>query len=1111
MAAQALPRINIDFSQPGDRGDFHIDVFDHQNGHLICANMLPERRANLPYLYTARLIERGSHNPNDPTTVDKTQDRLADIVRYGQKLYNDLFGKDGKFQKYISKHEHLQNEIEVVLRLHSTASELWNIPWEYAHDGEKFLAIEGNYKFVRQPMDTEFERKLDDLQEIPHPLRILVVISDPQYIAPLNIDQEVRNIKLAVKEAEARGLIEVDFVEEGTLHNIDIALHDHEYHVLHYIGHGGTSQEGSFLVLEDEEGKPKPAFIRDLLPVIRTAPSLRLVFMNGCQTGRIDETEAMSGVATGLMQFIPAVVAMQFSINDRSAQLFAEAFYGAIGRGATLEEALHSSRHVMHQHNPKMADWAVPALYVHQTNMTLIDPHLPVGARHHQANFDLSELPQSNPFVGRRDATRSIRRAFPNLNIASAFIWGMAGMGKSSLARQVIERPGRRGLLSDVLVLRCEKLKPSGLIAKISYWLAQHFPRVGSMLADKETPLDQRIIRAARLIKRKRLVLVLDRFDTYLRELPDRSWDVPQPELAAYFYALAAAEWSVLTIFTSRYRWAFLQKLAEGSHVEVHLGAFDIGDIGRMMGQLENLSKVEQKGLFELFRRIGGHPATMRLVDEMLIKAEPGSPVYEPAVTRRLIPTWDQGFMRDLFNRLGDQERLVLMNLCILNGTFSTRQVQLMANLPEKEQVERIMARWEALSLANFVYVDDQEEPWYRIPNLVRTYVIQQLKPERIQKFHQRAAKALEESVYQSVLEFKEKSEKPFPPTKSKFDAALKYTLLGIDHPAPPIAQHYMDLALDWREHLSQSGNKQRAALIGTHIIEPLYRNFNALEMASKVLHESLQVLPPDTQERAQAELLELRMYGANKTPQENLRDYEALAETFAKFEDDENLSTCLGAQAAIYYSTGKKRKAEKLYDQAFKLRMKREDFVGAARMLLEQSRNATEQNTPLQALEYNQGAEKAIRKAENVHHSLLIDILTDRGYLLRRVNNLQEAYNCFVAAAEISQQTNDRHGLAEALQQMGAIMLQVSQLNPASQYALGAMELFEGINRQAELSQTLHLLCKIYAAQGEYQEAIVMGERALNVAEEALPESVPGIQSTLKEVRKKHRYQHLY
>src|SRR5215207_8347701 len=127
-------------------------------------------------------------------------------------------------------------------------------------DDELFAVVERGWLRNRWLRDVPM---IDDRlpnRTMPRPMGVLVVLSDPVDTAPLNVEQEVAYIKNALGAAERRGLVIVDFVEESTLRNLDLALAEREYHILHYSGRGLSTGRGSCLIMEDDEGKAVAAY-----------------------------------------------------------------------------------------------------------------------------------------------------------------------------------------------------------------------------------------------------------------------------------------------------------------------------------------------------------------------------------------------------------------------------------------------------------------------------------------------------------------------------------------------------------------------------------------------------------------------------------------------------------------------------------------------------------------------------------------------------------------------------------------------------------------------------------------------------------------------------------
>ena len=59
-----------------------------------------------------------------------------------------------------------------------------------------------------------------------------------------------------------------------------------------------------------------------------------------------------------------------------------------------------------------------------------------------------------------------MRRALRDAHVNAAFVRGIGGMGKSSLAAKLIERPGVE--LDGVLVIRCHEVDPLDIPAKLA-------------------------------------------------------------------------------------------------------------------------------------------------------------------------------------------------------------------------------------------------------------------------------------------------------------------------------------------------------------------------------------------------------------------------------------------------------------------------------------------------------------------------------------------------------------------------------------------------------------------------------------------------------------------
>jgi CHAT domain len=104
------------------------------------------------------------------------------------------------------------------------------------------------------------------------------------------------------------------------------------------------------------------------------ARGVQLVVMGACESGVRDRAERWSGVATRLVaNRIPAVIAMQYLVNDGMAIAFSKALYRSLAAGWSLEEGVGAGRLAMYNHatggygatkrKDIWPDWGVPVLY----------------------------------------------------------------------------------------------------------------------------------------------------------------------------------------------------------------------------------------------------------------------------------------------------------------------------------------------------------------------------------------------------------------------------------------------------------------------------------------------------------------------------------------------------------------------------------------------------------------------------------------------------------------------------------------------------------------------------------------------------------------------------
>jgi hypothetical protein len=278
----------------------------------------------------------------------------------GSRLFEAVF--QGAVQKHwISCRAEAWTRGQILrLRLILLSPELWRWPWEYLWDRD-FLVLRPDLSVVRcspAPPSRLPSRR-------PWRLRVLVVACQPGGGQELCVDQELEALTQMLKSPPIFPWVKLKVLKHATLKGVADALAK-PFDILHFIGHGtyDRHKERGFLLFETEDGGVSRVSGRDLAPVLMASPSLALVVLNACESGRASEVDAFAGVAQSLGNHgLGAVLAMQFPVADDAALVFSKAFYRSLFRGTGLDRAVHDARRRMFVSEFK-AEFGNPVLYL---------------------------------------------------------------------------------------------------------------------------------------------------------------------------------------------------------------------------------------------------------------------------------------------------------------------------------------------------------------------------------------------------------------------------------------------------------------------------------------------------------------------------------------------------------------------------------------------------------------------------------------------------------------------------------------------------------------------------------------------------------------------------
>jgi hypothetical protein len=302
--------------------------------------------------------------PVEPAAARLTPEEVGD------RLFTALF-QGAVRDSFLQSRERVRSRAETGLRLRLVIDPetpggalLAALPWEllYRREARTFLSRDPRQAVVRFLVTSEAPNP----SPFEEPLRILLASSLADGWGALDLEGE----ELSLREAWPRGSVSVLPLPQATREALAEALRRERPHVLHFMGHGAfdpETEEGG-LILRGPHGEARLTTARALADLARSAPSLRLVCLNACESARLPRRrgrDPFSGLAAALvMAGVPAVVAMQFPISDRASLLFSSAFYRALAAGEPVDAAVAVGRMAIFGEQPSSWEWATPALYL---------------------------------------------------------------------------------------------------------------------------------------------------------------------------------------------------------------------------------------------------------------------------------------------------------------------------------------------------------------------------------------------------------------------------------------------------------------------------------------------------------------------------------------------------------------------------------------------------------------------------------------------------------------------------------------------------------------------------------------------------------------------------
>ncbi|MAT95845.1 MAG: hypothetical protein CL608_01660 [Anaerolineaceae bacterium] len=1162
------PQLIITIKRIGDaaRHEYEATLTRADNNAEICVNTFSYRPDLLIDMEPQWMLDKAVPRRIDDvlrsgqTAAEFAAEQAQKLAGYGRRLYSFLFGDGQDLQNFLKFNDAYAKSAHLTLALHGNAAVLWRLPWEYIHDGQDFLALHGKFQLSRRPH--ELGRLAPDPVQLP--LRLLVIVSSPEDQAELNTEKELSAIQEALDDAERHGLIQTEYLEDATLEEIGATLKNFNPHVLHYTGHGvfradrdKPENSRSYLALEKDDGQTLLAGIKELRPHLQNAPDLRLALLSGCQTAQTSDSDAFSGVATGMLHAgIPAVVAMQFSILDSSGIHLARAFYTALAQGDSLAAAMQATRIALWQFDEGPGyDWGVPALYLRAQEMVLVD-QTSVGALRATPHPTLSTLINVDGlllpphFVGRKQERRQLRQALRDNQTKSAFIRGIGGMGKSSLAAKLAQRPGTD--LDGILVIGCHEVDSLDIPGKLASFLqSQGIPghaEAGNLILDSRLDPTERAQQAAQLVANRRYLIVLDNFESVMA-VDDPSathlggashfttYEVADENLRGLLRGLLTANWRSVCLFTGRYRWrGYDTHTAQDTALEIHLPQLTAPQTMMLMNNLSRLRQETRQVKIAMYKKVGGHPKTIELLNGWLKDGSVSDLLNDKRLDGLLTAEWEEYFLKRLLGKLSKAEQTALTRLAI----FQTKLGEEELNYADVD--ETMVRRWLDLSLLQRergtvqplppqlaelletlppaeqekVQQQRQTPDSYTAHPVIADYLLAQTTTEEQRALHRWAAAYYGQPFMETARNYATKTGQNW--TEEQIEAIARGANGGVRQMVArtddmAAARGAMARALAWQGHLFAAGEAEGAGeIVGAVYI--ILARWGERDRAKGLLRRSIASLEGGHQVVAQGHLANLLQEEGALT--EALELCEAGLDFYREKKAYGYLAARLGAISQIYSRLGNIEKAISYVSSAYEISKEMNDDKGIVSCLHQLAILYRMKEDFDTALIHSQNAESSARKQKL--DNLVAYCLHEQGLIYKglaysdisdekRREYWKMAATHFQDSFAITYQIGDKGGAANTQAELGQILLYSGKVKEAIAVFKECLEIYQSLNRPAEVAIILVFLGKVHEQEGQLTAALMKYQEALTLLQQyGSPQQNTVIQDDIARVQAKMR-----
>ena len=188
---------------------------------------------------------------------------IEGLTKTGGELFSNVFVSDVQtaYAKCLGR---IANDAKKRLRIRirfdaldtPAVAELLRYPWEVLYDDTDHQSIELKQSIMITRYLGLQAAELEPVQ-VQGPLKVLVIYSDPRdYPRLYSAENEIKSLVKNLKDGHGGTNIELDVLPKASLQALSDRLAQQDYHVIHFVGHGGVSDDGQgILIFKGDDNK----------------------------------------------------------------------------------------------------------------------------------------------------------------------------------------------------------------------------------------------------------------------------------------------------------------------------------------------------------------------------------------------------------------------------------------------------------------------------------------------------------------------------------------------------------------------------------------------------------------------------------------------------------------------------------------------------------------------------------------------------------------------------------------------------------------------------------------------------------------------------------------